>query len=172
MVDKPYGQRGKIDLPPLRRNAAGETLCTWCDTPVKPPRKTWCSSKCVDEWRERGDWNHIRNQIIKRDKVCRMCGSQRLRRVYDVKADNANPYWGRAHPRDAAWPVEYVPPYTVCSPGGWEVDHIVAVEQGGTDDPANLRLLCSPCHLDVTRAQRRAKALERRRQLPLIGETK
>lgn len=27
-----------------------------------------------------------------------------------------------------------------------EVDHTVPVSQGGTDDPSNLRAMCSPCH--------------------------
>lgn len=28
----------------------------------------------------------------------------------------------------------------------WEIDHIVPRSQGGTDDPANLQLLCATCH--------------------------
>ena len=46
----------------------------------------------------------------------------------------------------------------------WEVDHIVAVEDGGTDDPANLRLLCKRCHKERTALQRRQKAIDRRSQ--------
>jgi 5-methylcytosine-specific restriction endonuclease McrA len=34
----------------------------------------------------------------------------------------------------------------------WDVDHIIPVADGGTDDPENLRLLCIPCHRSVTRA--------------------
>ena len=40
----------------------------------------------------------------------------------------------------------------------WEVDHILPVADGGTDDPENLRLLCVPCHKGVTAAWRRSRA--------------
>jgi 5-methylcytosine-specific restriction endonuclease McrA len=43
-----------------------------------------------------------------------------------------------------------------------EVDHIVAVIDGGTDDPKNLRLLCVPCHKTVTIAQARARSDRRK----------
>lgn len=47
--------------------------------------------------------------------------------------------------------------------GAGEVDHVIAVIEGGTDDPANLRLLCVPCHQDVTAAMTRRRASESRR---------
>ena len=152
MNDRPYGQRGNISLPGWRKDAEGRALCRWCDQPVPKRRKSWCSKKCVDEWRERGDWDHIRNKIIKRDVVCQMCGGQRYHRAYEIKAD----------PR---YPSRI--PQTVLT-RGWDVDHIVSVEDGGTDDPANLRLLCTRCHKERTAEQRRAKATARRNQLPLL----
>lgn len=36
--------------------------------------------------------------------------------------------------------------------GSLECDHIVAVEDGGTNDPDNLRTVCRDCHIGVTRA--------------------
>ena len=36
----------------------------------------------------------------------------------------------------------------------YEIDHVVAVADGGGDDLANLRLLCRPCHGRVTNLQR------------------
>ena len=149
MSERPYGQRGAIKLPGFRKDAEGRALCRWCDQPVVPPRKSWCSQKCVDEWRERGDWNHIRKKIIERDKVCQMCGDRRLQKSYDVPERFDRPA------------------YTALERGTWEVDHIVAVEDGGTDDPANLRLLCRPCHKDRTALQRRHKAVGRRKQQQL-----
>ncbi len=50
----------------------------------------------------------------------------------------------------------------------FEVDHIVAVNDGGTDDPANLRLLCEVCHHEVTAAQHQRWARERRGQGDLL----
>ena len=35
-----------------------------------------------------------------------------------------------------------------------ELDHIVPVEQGGSDDRSNLQLLCLPCHRTKTALQR------------------
>lgn len=36
-----------------------------------------------------------------------------------------------------------------------EVDHIIGIAEGGTDDDDNLRSLCSRCHARVTAIQRR-----------------
>lgn len=36
----------------------------------------------------------------------------------------------------------------------WDVDHIIRVTDGGTDDPENLRLLCMTCHTKVGYEQR------------------
>lgn len=87
MSERPYGQRGQIALKPWRKNAEGLALCRWCDTPIPKDsrRKSWCSDKCVDEWRERSDWSHIRKKIIERDKVCQMCGGRRLQKNYEVR---------------------------------------------------------------------------------------
>lgn len=151
MNERAYGKRGRIALAPWRKDAEGRALCRWCDQPVPKGRKSWCSKKCVAEWRERGDWNHIRKQIIERDKVCRMCGGQRYHKDYERKP---NPHY---------------PTLLACTylTKGWDVDHIIAVADGGTDDPANLRLLCTRCHKERTALQRREKALQRSRQLEL-----
>lgn len=36
----------------------------------------------------------------------------------------------------------------------WEIDHIIALTNGGTNDPKNLRLLCEPCHKAKTRTDK------------------
>ena len=41
----------------------------------------------------------------------------------------------------------------------WNVDHIIPVKQGGTDDPDNLRLLCISCHNAVGYEQRDAQGV-------------
>lgn len=52
-----------------------------------------------------------------------------------------------------------------CGTFGHEVDHITPVSQGGTNDDANLQVLCATCHMVKTqteaaqaRAQRQADA--------------
>ena len=39
-----------------------------------------------------------------------------------------------------------------------QVDHIVALEDGGTDDEDNLQGLCLACHVEKTRRERLARA--------------
>jgi 5-methylcytosine-specific restriction protein A len=34
-----------------------------------------------------------------------------------------------------------------------QVDHVVAVSNGGTDDEANLAAICTPCHKTKTKAE-------------------
>lgn len=47
---------------------------------------------------------------------------------------------------------------TGCLVHGHEVDHIVPLFEGGTDDPTNLRVACSVCHGEKSTAERiRAK---------------
>lgn len=43
----------------------------------------------------------------------------------------------------------------------WHVDHIDALENGGTNDPSNLQILCSWCHKPKT-AQDHSKAAKMR----------
>jgi hypothetical protein len=39
----------------------------------------------------------------------------------------------------------------------WEVDHVIPVKDGGTDNPANLRLVCHDCHVAIGYEQRAAR---------------
>jgi 5-methylcytosine-specific restriction protein A len=48
-----------------------------------------------------------------------------------------------------------------------ECDHIIPKHKGGTDDPANLQMLCSPCHADKT--QKEAATAQGRRLKVQIG---
>jgi len=154
---RPYGQRGRIQIGGYQRNAEGQPLCRWCGQLVTAKRRQWwCGKQCVDEWRERGQWSHIREQVIARDKVCRTCGGQRYHAL------NGGRIIGSAE-RVAHWircGLDLAGPYVAIG-RTWEVDHIVAVADGGTDDPANLRLLCGRCHRERTAAQRRERAVRR-----------
>ena len=46
----------------------------------------------------------------------------------------------------------------------WEVDHITPVALGGTDDPANLQVLCAPCH-GIKTAKRDAPQLAKAKRI-------
>jgi len=58
------------------KNADGMTVCSCgCGQIPKPPRQTWFSSACVDQWREKNDPGYIRQLLKKRDKgICADCG--------------------------------------------------------------------------------------------------
>lgn len=58
------------------RDANGVTLCSCgCGQVPKPPRQTWFSKACVDQWREKNDPGYIRQQLKHRDKgICAACG--------------------------------------------------------------------------------------------------
>lgn len=160
LVTHGWGQRGNYPLPPSKLDPeTGKRLCRWCEFPVGEGRRYWCGAICVEEYNLRGNWNHLREHIIKRDveKGCALCKGQRLGPTLPAERRDTGtdyPYLMRRRrmPDAQVWG-----PY---NPVGlaWEVDHIKPVAEGGTDDPRNLRLLCVPCHRDVTRRWRRDKA--------------
>lgn len=195
--DRGYGQRGGgVNLGAIQTDAAGRVLCRWCRKPVSPPRKTWCSQICVDEYLSRAQWPVMRQRIIERDKICQLCGGHsydqglgnryRIPIAYDLPEDKrlasdldgwavfthhqgrwASPHESRvrrfAKEQDGVWD-----PGSYCVlEVKWEVDHIIAVKDGGTDDPSNLRLLCVPCHKKVS-ADQRARWASQARQAGLF----
>jgi len=54
---------------------AGEPLCRWCQQPVPPPKKTFCSPGCVHEHMLRSNTGYARQQTFARDGgACASCG--------------------------------------------------------------------------------------------------
>ncbi|MEM8626967.1 MAG: HNH endonuclease signature motif containing protein [Pseudomonadota bacterium] len=43
----------------------------------------------------------------------------------------------------------------------WDVDHELSLENGGSNDPENLRLICVPCHKAKTAQDRKTAAKNR-----------
>lgn len=65
---------GYCDPSKLPKGPNGWCLCRQCGTEVKPPRRTFCSKKCVDLWMVRTGSGMARF-IRKRDKgICALCG--------------------------------------------------------------------------------------------------
>jgi 5-methylcytosine-specific restriction endonuclease McrA len=129
------------------RNEAGDPVCRWCRTPVRPPRRTFCGDACVHEWRVRSSPSYVRKQVMKRDRgVCALCG-------FDVRQAERN--WRRQKPASPdraarrAWRAQRP---------RWEADHIVPVADGGGECGLdNYRLLCRTCHVLITSTWRRAR---------------
>jgi 5-methylcytosine-specific restriction endonuclease McrA len=102
--------------------------CGWCARECPKRRTAWCSDACSAKFYRVWSWGTLTEYIFARDEgACRRCGSE-----------DGGPAKGNAY-------------------SGWQVDHIVPVKDGGTDDPANLRLLCHGCHVAVGYEQRAAR---------------
>jgi len=130
------------------RNDAGEPICRFCRTLVRPPRRTFCSDVCVHEWRLRSDPSYVRQKVWKRDKGrCRLCHDDVAR---------AERHWKRQRPPRAARAAYRA--WRETRPR-WEADHIIPVADGGGECGLdNFRLLCRACHLAITTAWRQQRA--------------
>lgn len=64
---------GYVDPKKLPKGPNGRALCRQCQTETKPPRKTFCSDRCVELWMVRTG-SRMAQFIKKRDKgVCAIC---------------------------------------------------------------------------------------------------
>lgn len=145
-------------------------LCRWCSGPVTPPRRSWCSDACVQEYLA-GDPKALRGEVEKRDRgVCAECGRDTATLATKLRAILDPFYAFRAtwtqKKRALRWDHLLLrlrlTKRTCILRHLWEADHIVPVCEGGANELANLRTLCLPCHkaetraLAARRAQRRA----------------
>ena len=125
--------------------------CRWCNSSIKPPRRTFCSAACVHEHKLRSDNRYMRGCVYQRDRgLCGVCGVStilvgrairsaetkeeelRLRKIFSVPSKRK--VWRRKH--DGAI---------------FDVDHIHPVAKGGgLAGLDNLRTLCLSCHRCVT----------------------
>jgi 5-methylcytosine-specific restriction protein A len=169
---RPFGQRGNYPLPKITHDRFGRALCRWCEGPVERPRLYWCSEACVLDYRMRADWPFMRDQIIERDKVCQICGGARYscmggreRAAVGWAASHAYYFRASVYGRDFR---TIVWGQFNALEKRWEVDHIKAIADGGTDDPTNLRLLCLPCHKQRTARWHQDRAEAARGQQRLL----
>lgn len=167
---KRYGDREQLKT---GRGPNGRLLCRWCGTEVERPRRTWCSDACVDEWMVRSSNARLRSVVFKRDGgICALCGLdtgllerilRRFSRSLDgmplVVPEGERLYNVRLGVRRAMYEqLGFIPDRTF-----WEADHIVPVVRGGGSCGLdNIRTLCRPCHVQVTRELAAERARERR----------
>lgn len=82
--------------------------------------------------RDRTVQSKLRRMVFQRDfGVCALCG------------------WSCAEDREEL--VQTIPLSSPIPPTFWHADHIRPLTKGGTNDLANLRTLCVPCHVKETR---------------------
>lgn len=128
----------------LPKGPNGRALCRWCQTEVKPPRRTFCGDPCIHEWKLRSQPPYARLHVWIRDRgQCAGC---------------------RATPRHPRWQGPYALEwYYELHRGTWFADHILAVEEGGGEcGLENLQTLCRRCH-DAKTAQHVRRIVARRR---------
>ncbi len=142
------------------------SFCGWCRGQCPPRRSSYCSPECVALASWAWSWRNLRLYIIERDKCCQSCGSdfpgwQHRDRSREPKYRSALYLNSNGLDGPVCW----------LSPCTWEVDHIMPVSLGGTDDPANLRLLCSGCHRTATVALKSflAKSARIKKRLPVTA---
>jgi 5-methylcytosine-specific restriction endonuclease McrA len=156
--------------------------CTWCEKPVKKPKKYWCGPDCVHEWKLRRDGSYLREHVFKRDSgVCSRCGKdchtdwlklKRLRTQYLQTHFGGSPskylldqYWELATSHGVKLPANPAAHLVKHRPRSlWEADHKLAVEEGGgACGLDNITTLCIECHRAKTakHTKRRARKAKR-----------
>jgi 5-methylcytosine-specific restriction endonuclease McrA len=117
------------------KNADGVTVCSCgCGQIPKPPRQTWFSKACVDQWRSKNDPAFIRQQLKERDKgICAACGcdaqveyqkylashkeASRLLRWFEDRREREN--WLKRDPSDLdPWKTSRHALWPECNKGG------------------------------------------------------
>ena len=140
----------------------GRGLCRNCGEEVPEGRRwTWCSRSCVNAAMSECYPSWLRAEVWKRDRgVCATCGKDTFAEWLEYQSGTTQK-WFAEHP-------------TVVR-GAWNVDHVVPLSEGGTNELANIRTLCRPCHKAETAELRRRQALNRAAakpgQLPFVAPT-
>lgn len=135
------------DAAPSKKGPHGGRQCRWCKGEVFPPRTTYCSDKCVHEWKLRSDSSYLRSQLFLRDKgVCKGCGLDTMflrRKLFPLaRAERME--------EGAKYGVEA---YRAEKLMLWEADHVVAVVNGGgLAGLDGYQTLCVACHRRKTRS--------------------
>lgn len=160
---KPYQYR-------VARDAEGRPLCRWCHQPVTPPRRTFCSDTCVQEYRIRSDPGYARHCVWNRDHgMCAECGTdtRQLRRELEQLHEVVVHHYGTLEGKAArqrmgaiGYPFRAGPSFDEHL---WEADHIIPVsEDGGECGLENYRTLCRDCHRRETALLAKRRAARRR----------
>lgn len=135
-------------LPEGIKDAEGNPCCRWCHAPIKKrgARAAWCTQAHAENFHRVFGWSELRAYIFGRDGGrCTRCGTD-------------HPDWKHT---GVSYGSHWRGIGQHCAlKAAWEVDHILPVRMGGTDDPANLRLTCKDCHIAIGYEQRaNAKAV-------------
>lgn len=119
-------------------------VCRFCRAKVAPPRKSWCSERCVENYLALRCQSGLRKAVFDRDLG--VCSAP------DCKIDCTNletvlKGWQKTHRlmwRAVRERLGLNSPFRKTT---WDADHVVAVSEGGGSCPLNnVRTLCLWCH--------------------------
>lgn len=158
--------------------------CVWCDGPLVGKQRRWCSLKCVKSAQFRSAPQKPDNKVYRlihlQNWACKGCGlsfeDSLRKKIAQLHKDHNR----IKKPEEAEWtrgryehePEKKVTYWQLGDNTGFEfqTDHIIPVHKGGAGiDPANLQVLCLPCHQVKTKKDLRPKIQD---QLSMIAETK
>ncbi len=142
--------------------------CVWCGEKVEGRRRSWCSDKCVDEYRIANFAGDAWQAVWKRDKgKCASCG---------LTPDERPGHWIRGRQRTRWYSDSYHWTEIEWSGRRWEADHIFPLWKVDRTVPdafwfwtlANLQTLCEPCHKAKTKTEAAERAALKRPQGNLL----
>ena len=159
---------------PQPMSPEGLPLCRWCKLLVLPPRETFCSDKCVHEWRLRTDSGYVRGLLFERDHgVCSECRVDTMA-LHDAFRRACHAALGFP----SAWVLNHRRPHPAHVPifarlraldidphrrSFWDADHVVPVGDGGGECGLDgYRTLCIPCHKKSSATYASQRAARRR----------
>lgn len=143
---------GYIDPHTLPINDEGYRCCRYCSGSIKPPKRTFCSAKCVHEYRLRSNGTYLRQQVYLRDHgICALCKLDTKKLAVQLTMlsidDPRRDLLFRQHNIHKTRKIK------LRRNGGglWDADHIICVKDGGGQcGLENIRTLCIKCHKSRT----------------------
>lgn len=126
----------------------GFRLCRWCGTEVQPPKKTFCSTTCLHEWKLRSSTSYLRAQTYARDLgKCASCSVDT--RYQKIQMEDALKQAG-GNERDPAYAAFLKSVGLTLAESRrslWQADHIRPVaDGGGLCGLEGIQTLCLACH--------------------------
>lgn len=131
----------------IQLSPSGRPLCRWCTNEVPAPRRSFCSDKCVHQWKLRTDPGYLREKVFERDRgVCTACGTNTVK----LRSEMRKLDFSARRRFLKEWGISEASRKSL-----WDADHIVPVAEGGGQcDLSNMRTLCLRCHSAATAALR------------------
>lgn len=146
--------RGRVKRGRELKDNDGNKICRYCLKQIlEKGRRTFCSSACVHEHRLRSNVDYMRANVFKRDAgVCSLCLVDCVQLVKKISTMSLLDATRLLLPM--GYPKGRIKQAHEKNFALWDADHIVPVESGGGGcGLENMRTLCVPCHLKISRTQ-------------------